>query len=210
MVGEKGMGTGIASVLGIPADAVGTEAEKVECRWGHKESGERVEEAGRGHLAQGQGVPCDQGWAGLASRSQLPLTARMTLGVISTPDQLIYLQEEVERLAVIPAPLLLRVTASSFLDGPAPTAATDQDWADGCRWHGSAGGGGGVTPEGGSCPPARQLPASYPLSPQDPGNSGVASSDAQTVLQQLLQVSPHPPPAAGCEFRGKMSSLPSR
>lgn len=148
-----------------------------------------MEEAGRRHLAQGQGVPCDRRWAGLASCSQLPLTACMTLGVISAPDQLIYVQEEVERLAVIPVPLLLRVTASSFLDGPAPTAATDQDWAAGCRWHGSAGGGGGVTPEGCSCPPARQLSASYLLSPQDPGNSGVASSDAQTVLQQLLQVS---------------------
>ena len=51
----------------------------------------------------------------------------MTLGIISAPDQLIYLQEEGGRLAVIPAPLLLRVTASSFLDGPVPTAATGQE-----------------------------------------------------------------------------------
>lgn len=34
-------------------------SEKVECRWGHKELGEREEEARRGQLAQGQGVPCD-------------------------------------------------------------------------------------------------------------------------------------------------------
>lgn len=140
-------------------------SEKVECRWGHdKEKGEREEETGRGQLAQGQGVPCDRGRGGLTSHSQLPLTICVTLDVISAPDQLIYLQEEVERLAVIPAPLL-RVTASSFLDGPAPTAATDQERADGYRWHGSAGGVGGVTPEGCSCPPSLRLSACYLLSP---------------------------------------------
>ena len=118
----------------------------------------------------------------------------MTLGIISAPDQLIYLQEEGGRLAVIPAPLLLRVTASSFLDGPVPTAATGQERADGCRWHGSADGVGGATPKGFSHPPALRLSASYLLSPQDSGNNGMASSDAQTVLQQLLQVPlpPHP------------------
>lgn len=125
----------------------------------------------------------------------------MTLGIISAPDQLIYLQEEARRLAAIPAPLLLRVTASSCLDGPAPTVATDQEWVGGCRWHGSAGGVGGVTPEGCSCLPSLRLSACYLLSPQDPGNNGMASSDAQTVLQQLLQVPPCP--AGSCEFRGK-------
>lgn len=185
-------------------------SEKVECRWGHdKEKREREEETGRGQLAQGQGVPCDRGQGGLTSHSQLPLTICVTLGIISAPDQLIYLQEEARRLAVIPAPLLLRVTASSFLNGPAPTAATDQEWVGGCRWHGSAGRVGGVTPEGCSCPRSLQLSACYLLSPQDPGNNGMASSDAQTVLQQLLQVPPQCP-AGSCEFRGKMSSLPSR
>ena len=118
----------------------------------------------------------------------------MTLGIISAPDQLIYLQEEVGRLAVILAPLL-RVTASSFLDGPAPAAATGQERADGCRWHGSADRVGGATPKGFSHPPALRLSVSYLLSPQDSGNNGMASSDAQTVLQQLLQAPPHPIPA---------------
>lgn len=187
------------------------QSEKVECRWGQdKEKGEREEETGRGQLARGQGVPCDRERSGLTSHSQLPLTICVTLGVISAPDQLIYLHEEVGKLAVIPAPLLIRVTASSFLDGPTPAAATDQERADGCRWHSSADRVGGVTPEGCSCPPSLRLSACYLLSPQDPGNNGMASSNAQTVLQQLLQAPPTPSPAGSCEFRGKMSSLPSR
>ena len=59
--------------------------------------------------------------------------------------------------------------------------------------------------------PALRLSASYLRSPQDSGSNGGASSDAQTVLQQLLQAPPTPSLlAAGCELRGKMSSLPSR
>lgn len=146
-------------------------SEEVECRWGHdKEKGEREEETGRGQLAQGQGVPCDRGWGGLTSHSQLPLTICVTLDVISSPDQLIYLQEEVERLAVIPAPLLLRVTASSFLDGPAPTAATDQERADGYRWHGSAGrvrGGDSRGMQLPTLPPAVRLLSAEPLGPRE-------------------------------------------
>ena len=150
MVGEKGTGTELLVCWGSLQLGSGLKrSEKKECRWGHKEGG-------RERRKQGEGS-----WP----RARECLVIGMTLGIISAPDQLIYLQEEVGRLAVILAPLL-RVTASSFLDGPAPAAATGQERADGCRWHGSADGVGGATPKGFSHPRAR--PPVVRLLPAEP------------------------------------------
>ena len=58
--GGEGYRHGVASVLGVPAAVVGTEAVREDgMQMGPQGGGEREEEARRGQLAQGQGVPCD-------------------------------------------------------------------------------------------------------------------------------------------------------